>query len=244
MASSSTDRWYSEWFNEDYLRLYAHRGDEEARLVADFIARRLPGIAHGRTLDLGCGAGRHLPYLRERQATVGLDLSPWLLGVARRRQPDAALTRGDMRELPFRDAAFTLVASLFTSFGYFRDDAENGHVLREIARVCARGGWLVLDFLNAERTRRSLIPFERKRVGGEWVRQERRLSDSGRFVSKTITLEASGREFRERVRLFELADLSAMLSASGFVVTEVCGDYRGGAWTEESSRAIVLARRR
>src|SRR5262249_17250558 len=125
MTARTSDRWYAGWFNQDYLDLYAHRNTQEARSVADLISSRLPDVRGGRTLDLGCGAGRPLPFLAEQQPTVGLDLSPWLLDVARKRHPDAPLARADMRMLPFRDASFSLVVSLFTSFGYFLDDSEN-----------------------------------------------------------------------------------------------------------------------
>ncbi len=244
MGARSLDRWYAGWFNQDYLDLYAHRSTHEARTVADFIAAALPDARGGLTLDLGCGAGRHLPFLAERQATVGLDLSPWLLAVARRHVPDAPLARGDMRALPFRDAAFTLVVSLFTSFGYFADDGENEGVLAEVARVTAPGGWLVLDFLNAPHARRTLVPTERTRVNARWVRQARRISDDGRYVTKTIHLEDSGREYVERVRLFEPDELMRMLRAVGFDVGALYGDYDGGVWRATSPRAIVVAHRR
>lgn len=244
MAGSLPDRWYADWFNQDYLDLYVHRNASEARSVADLIAARLPDVRGGLTLDLGCGAGRHLPFLGERQTTIGLDLSPWLLGVARERHPASPLARGDMRTLPFLNASFTLVVSLFTSFGYFREDEENHQVLEEVARVTAPGGWLVLDFLNASHTRRTLVPSERTRVGTQWVQQTRRISDTGHFVTKTIRLEASGREFIERVRLFEPDELSAMLTVAGFEVADLYGDYGGGMWTPASPRAVVFARRR
>ena len=244
MNARVSDRWYAGWFNQDYLDLYAHRNAQEARSVADFIAAHLPGVGDGRTLDLGCGAGRHLPYLAERQPTVGLDLSPWLLDVAHQRNPEAPLTRGDMRSLPFRDASFNLVVSLFTSFGYFMDDAENALVLEEIARVTTPGGWLVLDFLNAPLTRRSLVPFERKQVGERWVRQARVISDDGRFVTKTIHIEDNDRDYTERVRLFEPDELMKMLRTTAFDVTSLHGDYGGGGWTATSPRAIVVAQRR
>jgi ubiquinone/menaquinone biosynthesis C-methylase UbiE len=244
MSSRTSDRWYAGWFNEDYLDLYAHRSSGEARSVADLISTHLPDVRGGRTLDLGCGAGRHMPFLTEMQPTVGLDLSPWLLDVAKRRDPDAPLTRGDMRSLPYRDASFNLVVSLFTSFGYFVDDAENQGVLGEVARVTEPEGWLVLDFLNAPNTRRTLVASERNRVGERWVRQARSISDDGRFVTKTIHLEESGREYVERVRLFEPDELMRMLRTVGFDVTELFGDYTGGAWRASSPRAIVVARRR
>ena len=243
MTIRTSDRWYAGWFNQDYLDLYAHRTTQEAQTVADLIATHLPEVRGGRTLDLGCGAGRHLPFLNQLQPTVGFDLSPWLLDVARQRN-SAPLTRGDMRALPFRDAAFNLVVSLFTSFGYFVDDLENEGVLAEVARVTQPDGWLVLDFLNAPNARRTLVPSERKQVGARWVRQARSISDDGRFVTKTIQLEDNGREYVERVRLFEPDELMRMLRDVGFDVTELFGDYSGGAWRATSPRAIVVARRR
>ena len=244
MNARISDRWYAGWFNQDYLDLYAHRNAQEARTVADFITARLPGIGGGRTLDLGCGAGRHLPYLAELQPTVGLDLSPWLLAVARDRNPDAPLTRSDMRSLPFRDASFNLVVSLFTSFGYFADDSENARVLEEIGRVSTPSGWLVLDFLNAPLTRHTLVPFERKQMGDRWVQQAREITDDGRYVTKTIHIEESERDYTERVRLFEPDELMKMLRTAGFDVLSLHGDYSGAGWTANSPRAIVVAQRR
>jgi SAM-dependent methyltransferase len=211
--------------------------------VVDLIESRIPGLGRGRTLDLGRGAGRHLRPLARLQPAVGLDLSPWLLAAARGNAIEAPLVRADMRTIPFEEGTFTFVVSLFTSFGYFEEDAENRHVLSEIARVTRPGGWIVLDFLNASRTRRSLVTFERTQIAGQWVEQARKISESGRFVRKRIRMMGSGHEFQERVRLFEAAELSAMLAAAGFEVAEVLGDYGGGPWTPDSPRAIALARR-
>src|SRR5262245_3461542 len=244
MEQAIPDQWFAAWFNQDYLKLYAHRSAEEASSIVDLIATRLPRIGRGRTLDLGCGAGRHLRYLARMQKAFGLALSPCILGAAREKDPEAPLSRADMRTLPFRDRSFNLVVSLFTSFGYFREDDENAGVLEEVARVTEPGGWLVLDFLNAPRTRQSLVPFERRQIGGQWVRQIRRISETGHFVLKTIRMEQSGGEFHERVRLFEPAELAAMLMSAGFDVRDLYGDYAGGPWDESSPRAIVMAKRR
>src|SRR3954471_6110479 len=109
MSPEPHREWFKEWFNEDYLALYSHRNEGEARSVADLIRGRVPAQSCGRTLDLGCGAGRHLPYLRAQHRTAGLDLSPWLLDVARQKHPPPPLVRADMRRLPFQDGSFTLV---------------------------------------------------------------------------------------------------------------------------------------
>lgn len=235
--------WFEEWFGEEYLALYPHRDEQEARTVAELIASCVDVPAGALALDLACGAGRHARALAERWSVVGLDLSPTLLQRARAAEPALSLVRGDMRCLPFRSGAFALVVNLFTSFGYFREDAQHARVLREVARAMAPGGWFVLDYLNAPQVRASLVPHDARRVGARVVEQERSISADGRFVYKTILLWDEGRMFTERVRLFEPAELGDMLTACGFEVATVLGDYAGRPHTRESPRALFVARR-
>ena len=232
--------WFEDWFGEEYLALYPHRDEDEARLVADLIASHVDVERGAPALDLGCGGGRHARELAERWWTVGLDLSPALLRVARAEDRAAPLVRSDMRELPFRDGAFALVANLFTSFGYFREDSQSRRVVAEVSRVTARGGWFVLDYLNASHVRATLVAFDERRVGSHVIEQEREISADGRFVRKTITLSEEGRTFVERVRLFEPAELVAMLEACDFRVAHVLGDYRGADIADGTPRTIVI----
>jgi SAM-dependent methyltransferase len=242
------DSWFSQWFNRYYLKLYAHRDSGEARSIASLIQARLPDIPQGLTLDLACGAGRHLRYLSRRQKTIGLDLSPWLLDVARQKNTSAGLVRGDMRALPFRNETFTLVANLFTSFGYFAEDDQSVHVLREIARITKPCGWLVLDFLNAPHARHSVLQNfreSRKQLDTVRVNLNRRITPSGRFVVKTIEIEdeETDQVFMERVRLFEPRELIEMARATGLLVRDAFGDYAGRGLSPESPRAILFAQR-
>jgi SAM-dependent methyltransferase len=236
--------WYEEWFGEEYLALYPHRDEEEARDVAALIASRIDIASGALALDLACGSGRHQRALAERWWTVGLDLSGLLLRVARSEVPASALVRADMRQLPFATGVFSLVTNLFTSFGYFRDERQHGHVIAEVARVTRRGGWFVLDFLNAAYVRRTLIPFDRRTDGARVIEQARTISDDGRFVRKTITVSDENREFVERVRLFEPDELRSMIDAAGFDVVEILGAYDGRPLDADSPRAIVFGARR
>jgi SAM-dependent methyltransferase len=236
--------WFEEWFGEEYLALYPHRDDEDADRLGRLIARAAPLKDGDRILDLACGAGRHARGFSERWWTVGLDLSPALLRVARDNDRTAPFVRGDMRSLPFRDGAFALVANLFTSFGYFRDDAQHQRVIVEVARVTRSGGWFVLDYLNSAAVRADLVPEETVRAGEREVILTRALTDGGRFVEKTITLADEGRTFIERVRLFTPDELCNMVIAAGFDVDRIYGDYGGSAWSPTGSRTIVVACRR
>ncbi|HZZ84594.1 MAG TPA: class I SAM-dependent methyltransferase [Anaeromyxobacteraceae bacterium] len=98
----------------------------------------LAGGATGRTLDLGCGTGRNLPFYR-RGAAVGLDPHPDNLAAARRRAP-VPLVRARAEALPFKDGAFeTVVGGLVLC-----SVDDPAAALAELRRVLAPGGALRL----------------------------------------------------------------------------------------------------
>lgn len=235
--------WYERWFGEEYLALYPHRNEADAAAAVALLERTLRGRDTGRVLDLACGVGRHIPLLRRFGFTVGLDLSPVLLRIARANDADGAYVRADMRVLPFARASFALVVNLFTSFGYFASDDEHRLVLREVREILAPGGTLVLDFFNAAFVRATLVPQDEREVNGVLMEQRRSISRDGRFVEKRITIRQDGRTFLERVRLFEAAELRSMMNAAGLTVLAEFGDYDGSQLSADSPRAILFAER-
>lgn len=236
--------WFESWFGEEYVALYPHRDAAEAEHAVGLIEKHVPGSPDLRALDLACGGGRHVRVLSARWQTTGLDLSAVMLRLALRVAPDAELVRGDMRVLPFRQEAFDLVVNLFTSFGYFDDDASHERVIQEVARVTAPGGSFVLDFLNTEHLRDTLVPYDERDIGGRIVEQRREISDDGRFVIKRICIRGDNREFTERVRLFEKEQLTGMMELAGFDVSAVYGTYDADPFTDESPRVILFGTRR
>jgi SAM-dependent methyltransferase len=236
--------WFEDWFGEVYLELYPHRDEAEAARAVALLQKH--GVARGgsRVLDLACGAGRHAVALAAAGASVvGLDLSLPLLRSGQRKGVKAELVRGDIRRLPLRAGGFDAVVNLFTSFGYFATDDEHLAALLEVARVLRPGGRFALDFLNAPAVRATLVPSDEKTVGGRRIVQRRRLENEGRTVTKEIQLIDEGRNYMERVRLFERAELEAMLPTAGLRVDAAFGDYDGGPHTPASSRLILLATR-
>lgn len=230
--------WFEEWFGEEYLRLYPHRDDRDAERLVGLLTRMLPWRPGWRVLDVGCGAGRHARALAAAGArVVGVDLSLTLL---RRAATTAGcpLARADMRRLPVRPASMDATMNLFTSFGYFTSDAEHHEALRQMVETVRPGGWFVLDFLHAPTVRERLVPRDRLQLDGAPVEVERRLEDDGRYVVKRFTLP-DGRRFTERVRLFEPADLAAMLAAAGVSLRHEFGDYDGGPLGPGAPRVIL-----
>src|SRR5690606_19961520 len=94
-----------------------------------------------RVLDAGCGAGHLLLLARLRGAhPSGVDASPALLDVARRRLPGVDLREGDLESLPFADAAFDAVTAVNSIFYA----ADLSSAMRELSRVARQGGRVVV----------------------------------------------------------------------------------------------------
>lgn len=234
--------WFEQWFGAEYLRLYPHRDDEDAGAAVALVNRVIP-LAGLDVLDLACGPGRHTVHLRTQRArVVGLDLSLPLLSLARSRGGGGgAFVRGDMRHLPFRKETFDVIVNLFTSFGYFAEDAQHGAVLRDVARLLRHGGTCVLDYFNAAAVRAQLVPRDEQVVGTQRVVIERHITSDGRYVVKEMHLMHDGRSFLERVRLFTPEELERLLREAGLLVRHRFGDYDGSSPAESAPRVILAA---
>ncbi len=171
--------WFEEWFGEEYLHLYPHRDARDAEALLGLVRQTLPWQEGWRVLDVACGQGRHLRVLAGMGVRpIGVDLSQSLLRRARE-VTDRPLVRADMRLLPIRPASMDLTLNLFTSFGYFANDDENAMALAAMADTVRPQGWFVLDFLNADAVRRSLVPGRTPR----WERSRSASSGASRPMS-------------------------------------------------------------
>ena len=117
--------------------------DEDALQMIVEAARPGPD---DRLLDVACGPGlvvcAFAPHVCD---ATGIDVTPAMLDRARKLAADKDLAnvawrRGDVYSLPYDDASFTIVTTRF-SFHHFLDPAA---VLREMVRVCAAGGRIVV----------------------------------------------------------------------------------------------------
>lgn len=116
----------------------------------------LDGLS-GRLLDAGVGTGRNIPFYPPGSEVVGMDLSRAMLRrAARRRHRFAApldLVAANICQAPFADAVFD--AAVATFLFCVLDDADQVPALRELARVCRRGGEIrILDYVLPEEPRR------------------------------------------------------------------------------------------
>ena len=238
--------WYEDWFDSKYYHLlYRQRDEREAQQFIDNILRAIDLPEGSRVLDLACGRGRHSVYLNKLGYDVtGADLSAESISYARSFENDTLkFVVHDMRE-PLKTGSFDMVMNLFTSFGYFKNIADNERVLKAVSEVLRKDGVVVIDFLNAVKVERNLVPSEARRCGDITFNISRKIENGAVVKSIAFTDEGKAYAYQERVQLLTHDDFMNLFKKTGFTAVAVFGDYNLGKFDDlNSDRLILLARK-
>ncbi len=254
--------WWQTLFDAKYYKTYIDiTGPESTKRQVDFLIKNLRPSKKDTILDLACGAGRHsLEFAKKGFGVVGLDYSIYLLNVAKKaakkeRLKNIKFVRGDMRDLQFKKE-FDIALSLFTSFGYFYDEADHVKVLHGIHAALKNKGVFFLDIKNPVHAIQTIK--ERgaidKKTGFLKQATTNRLSngllvkgedwydpDNSRWISR-ISWREGGKQnaYVSSVRLFTKEEITKMLKAAGFVPKKFWGGYSGNAFNAKGSPRILV----
>ena len=117
----------------------------EAERLHALIQERTPPASAPRTLlDVACGTGHHLQYLRRWYTVEGVDLDAGLLDLARQRLPDVPLHQRDMADFDL-GRRFDAVVCLFSAIGYVKTADRLRRAVACLAAHVAPGGVLVVE---------------------------------------------------------------------------------------------------
>jgi SAM-dependent methyltransferase len=205
------------------------------------------GVASGRVLDLGCGSGIWAERLLERgYDVVGIDISPAMIRLARRRAPRAEFRVGSLFRgaLPRCDAVTALGECV--SYLFDREGHALPRLLRRVYRALAPGGVFVFDVIEpgGRRAARAARTFTN---GTGWFVAAEKSEDRTRGIltRRIVTFRKVGRAYRRseevhRLRLQRAADVLRELRAAGFRARAIRG-Y--GALRLPAARVGFVARK-
>lgn len=238
---TATTNWFASWFDTPYYHiLYKERNDDEAQLLMDNLTHYLNLPEEAKILDLACGKGRHAIYLNSLEYDVtGADLSENSIAEASKFANEKLHFKvHDMRE-PFEEK-YDAIFNLFTSFGYFEDDADNYKTLKAIHNSLTETGFAVLDFMNVDYVLANLVPEEVKTVDGIDFHLKRYLKDG--HIYKEIDFEDQGKKYHytEKVQALRLEDFEKMMDKAGIFLLDLFGDYKLRKYYKTQSERLIM----
>ena len=243
----------AEWFdNDDFWRIFGDCMFREERFreaqaeIESVLA--LTGVETHTVLDLGCGPGRHaIPLAARGLQVTAVDLSSLLLERAGQRASVAGVTvewvRADMREFN-REAAFDLVISMWTSFGYFDNPEDDVQVLRRCHSALRPGGALLLDVVGKEYVVRNIEPVHLTEYDDGDILIERPVLEAGmtRYSNEWLLIRGQRVERGNwHHNLYSGQELVDRLRAVGFGELALYGSLQGAEYELDSERLIVVA---
>jgi cyclopropane fatty-acyl-phospholipid synthase-like methyltransferase len=237
--------WFEDWFDtEEYLDVYQHRNEQDAKKLVDLIIQNVNIPAGGKVLDMACGTGRHSILFAEKGYSVSaVDLSKNLLKVAKESADFADVkinfVHSDLRSFCV-SSKFNLAVNLFTSIGYFEDEYDNFKILKTAYDHLYDNGYFVIDFFNRRYIENNLIPESRDEIFNEKIIQKR--SIEGNRVEKQIIINKNGNEkhFHESVRMYYKEELFNAIKSEGFRIRKYFGDSSGKSFDLETSPRIII----
>jgi SAM-dependent methyltransferase len=233
--------WYASWFDTPFYHiLYKDRDYSEAQEFMKTLTEYLNIPEKGKILDLACGKGRHSFFLNKLGYDVtGADLSKNSISHAKQFENENLNFKVHDMCLPFGEE-FDAVFNLFTSFGYFENEADNLATIKSIKSNLNDFGFGVIDFLNTEHVIEYLVPEDVKTVDGIDFHQKRQVKNGWIIKDIKFTYEGENFAFQERVKAFTLNDFVTLFEQAGVYLLDVFGDYKLSKFKSKESERLIL----
>lgn len=229
--------------------LYPPERAQAARGEVDAIVRLLglrPGMA---VFDQGCGPGWHtLALARQGFVATGIDrTAAYLATAAGQSRTEGLATRfehGDVRTF-VKPGAFDAVISLYGALGLYEDPAEDRRVLANAFESLKPGGGLLLSLRTRQAIPVGVREEDFREEAGLDLLEERVLpAGTDRQAIHWVLYQGDDRyEFQLQVRLYEPAELAAVLTAVGFTEIRCYADWAGTPYDRGATRMVAIARK-
>lgn len=232
-----------------------------------FMLRHLPRRRR-KVLELCCGTARAaIPVAQSGHRVVGVDYDPRLLTIATRKRESSGIKASDLSfvcqdvlNLELNDR-FDFAFLLFNTFLTFTTGPEQDRLISRVARHLKPGGRFWIDIFYPDLTLLAephhpccdsatfyVHELDRSVHRTTEIRRSRKDPQVQEMTFHYTWADATGQLHHQRVE-FELTwmfprELERILATHGFEVEQMYGDYTGAPVDPDSSRIIVLARRR
>ncbi|MFB6121760.1 MAG: methyltransferase domain-containing protein [Halobacteriaceae archaeon] len=221
------ENYYDEYGEAEWERLDADpKTRYEFENTVAYLDERLPDSGH--VLDAGGAAGRYAVWLAERGYEVTLaDVSDTQRDIAREKAAEhgvadcVTVEHGDVRDLPYDEAAFDAVCCLGGPLSHVVDSLERARAARELRRVAAPGAPVFVSVMGLVAVLQQLV-----RLAGEHEQEARQLPgllDGGTYDASLLADAGVTDPNFVECHFFRAAELRRLLTEAGLSVDTVAG---------------------
>ncbi len=127
-----------------YDAIYSFKNyQKEAEKVHSLAQQHKRSTGNG-LLDIACGTGSHIAFLKQHYRVEGVDVNPDMLKIAREKHPDTTFHQADMAGFDLK-RRFDVIICLFSSIGYAKTKQRLNKTIQNMARHLEPGGVLIIE---------------------------------------------------------------------------------------------------
>lgn len=182
-------------YNAIYKKIRDYKA--QAEQINKWILERKPNAK--RLLDVACGTGLHLSYLRSWYDVAGIDICRAMVEIARSQNPGIPIYIGDMREFNI-ESQFDAVICMFSSITY-ADTVEslNATIANFARHLVPLGICIVEPFIPPESWRDGLLGLHTAESKYKKIAMVDRAERIGRRIRREIAYVVATREGLQQI---------------------------------------------
>ena len=140
-----------------YDLIYSWKNYKKEALKVRSLIRKYKRSDGKELLDVGCGTGRHLLYLRRWFSCTGVDASGEMLKVAKKSVKGVHFKKADMTKMNL-NKKFDIITSLFSAIGYAKTYGDLERAIKNFSRHLKKGGLVIVEAWLTPKTYKSGNP--------------------------------------------------------------------------------------
>ncbi len=142
-----------------YDEIYHFKNYEKEAQKIDTLIQQHKKSPDNHLLDVACGTGNHIAYLKQHYSVEGLDSSPDMLRIARKKHPDVVFHLSEMTSFRLK-TRFDIVTCLFSAIGHVKTKARMRRAVRNMAGHLQPGGLMILEpWITPANFKKGLVSF-------------------------------------------------------------------------------------
>ena len=129
-----------------YDKIYSEKDYESEAEFIKWAVHKHKTSSGNNLLDVACGTGNHVQFLKDQFSIVGLDINPEMLKIAKKKNAKVKFIKGDMKNLDLdKSNKFDVIICMFAAIAYNLNYEELENTLKSFNTYLKPGGVLIFD---------------------------------------------------------------------------------------------------